>query len=63
MTPQEHAQQRDAVRLSLMLAPIHADRRDRPLKRRTTVAEVVQYRTPDSPVHVFVVPVVTERKL
>lgn len=59
MTPSEHAAQRDAVRLSLMLASSRADRRDRPLKPRV-VAVVLP--GPVMP-HVFVVPRVVERPL
>lgn len=55
MTADEHTTQRDWVRLSLLREDSRADRRDMPRRKPTVVVVPV-------PPHVFVVPVVTERK-
>lgn len=52
MTPEEHASQRDWVRLSLLMEDSRADRRDMPRPKPLIVSPVAG--------HVFVIPVVTE---
>lgn len=61
MTSREHQAQRDMVVRSLLVAPTRSDRsEERPRKHVKRLAPPVFV---DAPLHVFVIPVVTERHL
>jgi hypothetical protein len=55
MTPDEHAAQRDAVRLSELMQTSRSDRRDMPRRKPLVVVVPV-------PPHVFVIPTVVENE-